>query len=87
MEREGRTGWRKQRGHPIKFILVAVAIVALAAVPCYAQEPTGKWRQGIEEGKKKEMEERNKKAEEAYKAASDRIPEPKVKQDPWKNAR
>lgn len=71
----------------MKIILAALAMVALFAGSCYAQGKGGKWGQGIEEGKKKETEQQKKKLEEAYKAASDRIPEPKVKFDPWKNAR
>ena len=71
----------------MKTILAAVATVALLAGSCYAQGKSGKSSQGIEEGKKKETEEQKKKLEEDYKRASDSIPEPKVKFDPWKNAR
>ena len=71
----------------MKIILAAVAMVTLLAGSCYAQGKGGKWGEGVEEGKKKEMEEQKKKLEEAYKAAGDRIPERKEKFDPWKNAR
>ncbi|MFY9827096.1 MAG: hypothetical protein WCD75_13105 [Rhodoplanes sp.] len=76
----------------MKIILSAVAIVALLAGPCYAQvnitnEKTGEWSRRVEEGKRLERNENKKKLDADFKAASDKIPEPKVKFDPWKNAR
>ena len=77
----------------MKIILAVVAMVALMEGPCYAQinaarqANTGAWSQGIDESKRKETEEQKKKLEEAYQKAGKSIPEPKVKLDPWKNAR
>lgn len=77
----------------MKIILAAVAMVALLAEPGYAQVPysqeesKGRWNEQIEATNKKEREEKQKRLDADVKAAGDRIPEPKVKQDPWKNAR
>lgn len=76
----------------MKIILAAVAMVALLAGPGYAQVPyseetKGKWSEQIEAGKRKEKEEKEKRLDADFKAGGDRIPEPKVKLDPWKNAR
>ena len=72
----------------MKTILAAVAMVALLGglLLCpggreWEVEPGDRTRQ------EKETEEQKKKLEEDYKRASDSIPEPKVKFDPWKNAR
>ncbi|MFY9736448.1 MAG: hypothetical protein WAL02_15160, partial [Rhodoplanes sp.] len=90
--RDGIGRWRKRRGNAMKIILSAVAIVALLAGPCYAQVnygqgKTGTWSERVEEGLKIEKEERERKLDAQVKAAGDKIPEPKVKFDPWKNAR
>jgi hypothetical protein len=61
----------------------AVAVLALIAVPAQAQM-NAKRHQGDEkktEQKKPEVDEK------AYKAALERIPEPKEKYDPWGVAR
>jgi hypothetical protein len=61
----------------------AVAMLALIAVPAHAQM-NAKRHQGDEkktEQKKPEVDEK------AYKAALERIPEPKEKYDPWGVAR
>jgi len=77
----------------MKIIIAVVTMVALMEGPCYAQinaAPEGKkgtWSQAIGEQERKEREDREKKLDAAVKAAGDRIPEPKVKFDPWKNAR
>jgi hypothetical protein len=68
----------------MKTLAVAVAMLALVAVPAHAQMGGGKRHQGGEgktEPKKPQVDEK------AYKAALDRIPEPKEKYDPWGVAR
>ena len=63
----------------MKTLTVAVAMLALIAMPAYAQMG-GKRHQGDEkktEQKKPEVDEK------AYKAALERIPDPKEKYDPW----
>jgi hypothetical protein len=67
----------------MKTFTVAVAMLALIVMPAHAQMG-GKRRQGDEkktEQKKPEVDDK------AYKAALERIPEPKEKYDPWGVAR
>ena len=67
----------------MKIFTVAAALLALIALPAHAQMG-GKRHQGDEkksEQKKPEVDEK------AYKAALERIPEPKEKFDPWGVAR
>ena len=67
----------------MKTLTVAAAVLALIALPAHAQMG-GKRHQGDEkksEQKKPEVDEK------AYKAALERIPEPKKKFDPWGVAR
>ncbi len=67
----------------MKTFTVAVAMLALIALPAHAQL-NGKRNRGDEkktEQKKPEVDEK------AYKAALERIPEPKQKYDPWGVAR
>ena len=67
----------------MKIFTVAAALLALIAVPAYAQVG-GKRHRGDDkktEQKKPEVDEK------AYKAALERIPEPKQKYDPWGIAR
>jgi hypothetical protein len=67
----------------MKIFTVAAALLALIAVPASAQVG-GKRHQGDDkktEQKKPEVDEK------AYKAALERIPEPKQKYDPWGIAR
>jgi hypothetical protein len=65
----------------MKIFTVAVAMLALIAMPAHAQ--LGSKRPQTEE-KDKKSELRAKKADEsAYKAALEKIPEPKEKYDPW----
>jgi hypothetical protein len=76
----------------MKIFLSVVAVVALLAGPCYAQvkitnEKTGAWSDRVEEGLSLEKEQREKKLDAEFKAAGEKIPDPKVKYDPWKNAR
>ena len=61
----------------MKTFTIATVILSLLAVPAYAQ---GK-RPHTEE--KKAKDDRPKVDEKAYKAALERIPEPKEKYDPW----
>ena len=63
----------------MKTFTVLVAMLALFAMPAHAQM-NGKRHQGDEkktEQKKPEVDDK------AYKAALERIPEPKEKYDPW----
>ena len=61
----------------MKIFTVAALILSVVAAPAYAQ---GK-RPHTEE--KKAKDDRPKVDEKAYKAALERIPEPKEKYDPW----
>src|SRR5258707_786873 len=68
-------------------IALTIGLVALLAVPASAQRTHGKRDQS--EGKQQTTAEQRKKtreAEEAYKAALDKIPDQKPA-DPWKNVR
>jgi hypothetical protein len=67
----------------MKTLTITVMILSLAAAPAQAQL-NGKRHQGDEkktEAKKPQVDEK------AYKAALERIPEPKEKYDPWGVAR
>ena len=62
----------------------AAVIFALVAVPAQAQMGGGRRHQGDDKAgdqKKPQVDEK------AYKAALERIPEPKEKYDPWSGAR
>jgi hypothetical protein len=63
---------------------VLVAVAALASVAMPAQAQMGGKRHGDD---KKTEAPKNKIDEKAYKAALERIPEPKEKYDPWGVAR
>jgi hypothetical protein len=67
----------------MKTFTVAVAMLALIAVPAQAQMG-GKRSKGDD---KKTDQPQKKVDEKAYKAALERIPEPKEKYDPWGVAR
>jgi hypothetical protein len=67
----------------MKTFAVAVAMLALIAVPAQAQMG-GKRHQGDE---KKADQKKPEVDDKAYKAALERIPEPKEKYDPWGVAR
>jgi hypothetical protein len=70
----------------MKTLTVAVAILALIAVPAHAQSMSGGKRS--KGGDDKKTDQTQKKVDEkAYKAALERIPEPKEKYDPWGIAR
>jgi hypothetical protein len=66
----------------MKSFTIAAVTLALVAVPAQAQK--GKRPQGDE---KKTEEKKPQVDEKAYKAALERIPEPKEKYDPWGVAR
>ena len=67
----------------MKTFTVAAAMLALIALPAHAQMG-GKRHQG---GEKKSEQKKPVVDEKAYKAALERIPEPKEKYDPWGVAR
>ncbi len=67
----------------MKILTVAVAMLALIALPAHAQMG-GKRPQGDD---KKPNAPTRKIDEKAYKAALEKIPEPKEKYDPWGIAR
>jgi hypothetical protein len=67
----------------MKTLIVAAATLALIAVPAHAQMG-GKRHQGDD---KKTDTPTKKIDEKAYKAALERIPDPKEKYDPWGVAR
>ena len=67
----------------IKTFITAVAMLALIAVPAHAQMGGGKHKSDADT----KTEAPKKIDEKAYKAALERIPEPKQKYDPWGVAR
>jgi uncharacterized membrane protein YkoI len=68
----------------MKTFTVAAAMLALIAMPAYAQMGGGKRHQSDD---KKTDQPTKKVDDKAYKAALERIPEPKEKYDPWGVAR
>jgi hypothetical protein len=79
-------------GNAMKILLSTAAIIALLAGPCYAQvkitnEKSGEWSRRVEEGRRLERNEKQKQLDADFRAAGNKIPEPKVQYDPWKNAR
>jgi hypothetical protein len=66
----------------IRIIIVAVALISCVAAPAFSQ---GFSKMG--KGSGPPVESHPKVDEKAYKAALERIPEPKQKYDPWGNAR
>jgi len=67
----------------MKVFTIAAIVLALMALPAYAQVQ-GKRHQGDQQ---KKEEKKPVIDEKAYKAALERIPEPKEKYDPWGVAR
>lgn len=65
--------------------MVAAAVLALVAAPASAQMGGGKRHRGDDSAAKQSNG--PKVDEKAYKAALDRIPEPKEKYDPWSGSR
>jgi hypothetical protein len=81
-----QTGYRNGHGREteaMKILTVLVATLALITAPAYAQMGGGKRHQGDD----KKTEPEKKVDDKAYKAALERIPEPKEKYDPWGVAR
>jgi hypothetical protein len=68
----------------MRIFTVAVVILALVAIPAQAQMG-GKRHRGDDD--KKSDQKKPQVDEKAYKAALERIPEPKEKYDPWGVAR
>jgi hypothetical protein len=64
----------------MKALTIAATVLALMAVPAHAQ--MGKRNKG-DDGKKSDESATKKVDEKAYKAALERIPDPKEKYDPW----
>jgi hypothetical protein len=72
----------------MKTLAITVAILALIAMPAQAQMGGGGGGGKRHQGDDKKTEDPTKKVDEkAYKAALERIPEPKEKYDPWGVAR
>ena len=65
----------------MKAFVTAVALVAVLAIPAHAQTRRPQAEEKKAEQKKPQVD------ETAYKAALERIPEPKEKYDPWGVAR
>jgi hypothetical protein len=76
---EKRHRGRRETG-VTRFFIVVAAMLALIVTPVHAQK-----RPQAEE--KKKQEQKPQVDEKAYKAALERIPEPKEKYDPWGAAR
>ncbi|WGD55636.1 hypothetical protein QA641_18175 [Bradyrhizobium sp. CB1650] len=68
----------------MRILLIAAAVLALTAVSAQAQMGGGRRQPGNDAPK---ADNKPKVDEKAYKAALDRIPEPKQKYDPWSGAR
>ena len=77
MPLQRRLGDLAERAEPMKTFTIATVILSLLAMPVHAQAR----RPNTEE--KKAKDDRPKVDENAYKAALERIPEPKEKYDPW----
>jgi hypothetical protein len=71
--------WRGTKGNAMKNVMIIAAALALLVSPAAAQVG-GKRNQGAEAPKTADGP---KVDEKAYKAALERIPEPKEKYDPW----
>jgi hypothetical protein len=70
----------------MKILAITVALLAVMAMPAHAQMGGGGGKR--HQGDDKKTEEPTKKVDDkAYKAALERIPEPKEKYDPWGVAR
>jgi hypothetical protein len=71
----------------MKTFTVAAVILALLAMPVHAQMGGGRKGGGEEKGDQKTDQKKSKVDDAAYKAALERIPDPKEKYDPWGVAR
>lgn len=69
----------------MRILVIAAAVLALTAASAQAQMGGGSRHQSNETGAK--VDNKPKVDEKAYKAALERIPEPKEKYDPWGGAR
>jgi hypothetical protein len=78
-------GSRDEAEDRMRALTAAVAILALIAMPAQAQMGGGKKHQ-VDDSKKSDQS-KKKVDEKAYKAALEKIPEPKEKYDPWRVAR
>ncbi|WP_456621259.1 MULTISPECIES: hypothetical protein [unclassified Bradyrhizobium] len=67
----------------MRILVIAATVLALATGAAQAQMGSGGKRQGNEA----KADNKPKVDEKAYKAALERIPEPKEKYDPWSGAR
>ena len=65
----------------MKILMMAVALSALITMPAQAQMGGGKRHGGGDDSKKTDTS--KKVDDKAYKAALERIPDPKEKYDPW----
>jgi hypothetical protein len=74
-----KTGWWRREA--MRTFTVAAVMLALLAMPAHAQARRPQAEQKKTDTKKLEVD------EGAYKAALERIPEPKEKYDPWGVAR
>jgi len=66
---------------PFRWLAIATAASMLIALPAHAQSKRPRGDSHAKEEKKPQVDEK------AYKAALERIPEPKEKYDPWGAAR
>jgi hypothetical protein len=69
----------------MRILVIAAAVLGLTAASAQAQMGGGGRHQSNETGAK--VDNKPKVDEKAYKAALERIPEPKEKYDPWGGAR
>jgi hypothetical protein len=78
---QGRFGTGMAGRRAMKIFVMAVAMLALIAMPAHAQMSKHKGVEPSGEQPSKKVDEK------AYNSALERIPEPKVKYDPWGVAR
>ena len=71
--------WRGRENDVTKFLTVVAALLAMIVTPAHAQKRP--------QGEQKKQEQKPQVDEKAYKAALEKIPEPKEKYDPWGVAR
>jgi hypothetical protein len=81
IQSQRRLGNLAERTQPMKTFTIATVILSLVAMHAMPAHAQGKRPHGGEE--KKAKDDRPKVDESAYKAALERIPEPKEKYDPW----
>jgi hypothetical protein len=81
--RQGTGSRHGREMEAMKVLALAVAMTMAIVMPAYAQMGGGKKHQGDD----KKTEQKPKVDDKAYKAALERIPDPKEKYDPWGVAR